>query len=88
MLKERWPKYEVGLKDGTLVVRFSSTDPDSIVREAHRLREMGLVEGRHISVKMTEGGMGYVSFLGRALGPPIGSPSKALTKDKGWRRCL
>jgi hypothetical protein len=32
VLKEGWPKYYVGLKDGTLVVRFGSTDSDSIER--------------------------------------------------------
>jgi hypothetical protein len=34
VLKEGWPKYYVGLKDGTLVVRFGSTDFDSIERTA------------------------------------------------------
>jgi hypothetical protein len=62
MLKEGWPRYHVGLAhSGTLMVVFSSTDPDSIEREAQRLREMGLEEGRHFSVKMPEGGRdGYV----------------------------
>ena len=32
--KEGWLKYYVGLKDGTLVVRFGSTDSDSIERTA------------------------------------------------------
>jgi len=32
--KEGWPKYYVGLKDGALVVRFGSTDSDSIERTA------------------------------------------------------
>jgi hypothetical protein len=40
---------------------FSSTDPDSIEREAQRLKEMGLEEGRHFTVKMPEEGRdGYV----------------------------
>jgi hypothetical protein len=61
VLKEGRPKYYVGLKDGTLVVRFGSTDSDSIAREKQRLRDMGLEEGRHFSVKMPEGGKaGYV----------------------------
>jgi hypothetical protein len=61
VLREGWPKYEVGLADGALVVKFNSTNPDNIVREAQRLKEMGLVEGRHFSVKMPEGGRyGYV----------------------------
>ena len=42
-------------------VRFGSTNPDSIEREVRRLREMGLVESRHFTVKMPEEGRyGYV----------------------------
>jgi GNAT superfamily N-acetyltransferase len=68
VLMEGWPKYYVGLKDGTLVVRFGSTDPDSIEREAQRLREMGLEEGRHFTVKTPEGGKnGYVNILKEGL---------------------
>ena len=61
-LREGWPKYEVGLSgSGTLVVRFGSTNPDSIARERQRFRAMGLKEGRHFSVKMPEEGRnGYV----------------------------
>jgi Fe2+ transport system protein FeoA len=59
-LKEGWPKYFVRLVKGALVVSFTSTSPDSIEREAQRLREMGLVEGVHFTVKMPEGGKGYV----------------------------
>ncbi len=67
-LKEEWPKYEVGLIEGALVVRFSSTNPESIVRETQRLENMGLVEGRHFTVKMPEdGGKGYVSILREGL---------------------
>ena len=57
-----WPKYYVGLtRSGALVVSFASTNPDSIERQAQRLREMGLGEGRHFSVKMPEEGRyGYV----------------------------
>jgi len=41
--------------------RFTSTALDSIRREAQRLENMGLEEGRHFSVKMPEGGgAGYV----------------------------
>jgi hypothetical protein len=51
----------VGLVEGALRVRFSSTNPVSIERERQRLKEMGLEEGRHFSVKMPEGGRdGYV----------------------------
>jgi hypothetical protein len=61
VLKEGWPKYHVGLKDGTLVVKFGSTNPVSIEREAQRFRDMGLKEGKHFTVKMPEGGRdGYV----------------------------
>jgi DNA-binding transcriptional ArsR family regulator len=68
MLKEGWPKYEIGLAKGALVVRFGSTSPASVEREAQRLRDMGLVEGVHFTVKMPEGGgKGYVSILKEGL---------------------
>jgi DNA-binding transcriptional ArsR family regulator len=68
MLKEGWPKYEIGLAKGALVVRFGSTSPASVEREAQRLRDKGLVEGVHFSVKMPESGkMGYVSILKEGL---------------------
>jgi hypothetical protein len=62
VLKEGWPKYHVGLaSSGALEVKYQSTDPDSIAREAQRLRDMGLVEGVHFTVKMPEEGRdGYV----------------------------
>ena len=67
-LKEGWPKYGVRLTKGALEVRFISTSPDSVEREARRLRDMGLEEGRHFSVKMPEGGKaGYVSILKEGL---------------------
>jgi hypothetical protein len=68
-LIEGWPRYHVGLaRSGALVVRFGSTSPDSIERERQRLREMGLEEGRHFTVKMPEGGKkGYVSILKEGL---------------------
>jgi hypothetical protein len=68
-LKEGWPKYKVGLSSsGALEVKFSSTNPDSIAREAQRLREMSLEEGRHFTVKMPEGGKaGYVRILREGL---------------------
>jgi hypothetical protein len=60
-LMEGWPKYKVRLVEGALEIRFGSTDPDSIAREAQRFREMGLEEGRHFTVKMPEEGReGYV----------------------------
>jgi hypothetical protein len=66
---EGWPKYLVRLSSsGALEVRFASTSPDSIEREAQRLREMGLEEGEHYTVKMPEGGgRGYVSILREGL---------------------
>ncbi len=54
-LKEGWPKYLVGLaRSGALEVIFGSTNPNSIEQAARRLRDMGLEEGRHFSVKMPE----------------------------------
>jgi hypothetical protein len=50
------------------VVRFASTNSGNIEREAQRLMEMGLEEGRHFTVKMPEGGKaGYVSILREGL---------------------
>ncbi len=60
-LREGWPKYEVGLAKGALMVRFTSTNSGNIEREAQRLKWMGLKEGKHFSVKMPRGGKaGYV----------------------------
>ncbi len=68
VLREGWPKYNVELVEGALVVRFTSTNPDSIRRKAQRLREIGLKEGVHFSVGMPEGGeAGYVSILRKGL---------------------
>jgi len=68
-LMEGWPKYKVELaRSGALVVRFTSTNPDSIEREAQRFREMGLVEGVHFTVKIPEEGRdGYVRILKEGL---------------------
>ena len=65
VLMEGWPKYHVGLaSSGALEVKYQSTDPDSIEREAQRLRKMGLEEGVHFTVKMPDGGKaGYVLIL-------------------------
>jgi hypothetical protein len=68
VLMEGWPKYNIQLTKGALKVRFGSPNSDSIEREAQRLREMGLVEGVHFSMKMPEGGKnGYVSILREGL---------------------
>jgi tetratricopeptide (TPR) repeat protein len=68
VLREGWPKYHVGLAEGALVVRYKTTNPDNIEREKLRLKEMGLKEGKHFSVKMPEEGRyGYVSILREGL---------------------
>jgi hypothetical protein len=68
-LMEGWPMYHVGLtRDGALVVKFSSPNPNSIKREVQRFRKMGLEEGRHFTVKMPEEGRdGYVRILREGL---------------------
>jgi hypothetical protein len=56
ILKEGWPKYLVRLSSsGALEVKYQSTNSGNIEREAQRLKEMGLEEGRHFTVKMPEG---------------------------------
>jgi hypothetical protein len=68
VLKEGWPKLEMRLKDGALVVRYRSPNPGNIEREAQRFRKMGLKRGVHFSVKTPEEGReGYVSILRRGL---------------------
>jgi len=69
VLREGWPKYGVWLTNtSALVIRYRSTNPDSIEREAKRLRDMGLEEGRHFAVKTPEGGgAGYVRILKEGL---------------------
>jgi len=68
-LMEGWPKYLVRLSSsGALEVRFASISPDGIKQAAQRLRDMGLEEGEHYTVKMPEGGgRGYVSILREGL---------------------
>jgi PaRep2b protein. len=67
-LREGWPKYEVRLAKGALVVRYRSINSGNIEREAQRLKAMGLVEGRHFTVKKPEKGRyGYVSILKEGL---------------------
>jgi len=62
VLKEGWPEYYVGLSNsGALEVKYQSTNSDNLRREVQRLREMGLEEGVHFTVKMPKGGKkGYV----------------------------
>jgi hypothetical protein len=67
-LKEGWPMFYVGLVEGALEVRYSSTNLGNIEREVQRLRAMGLEEGKHFTVKKPEGGgEGYVSILREGL---------------------
>jgi hypothetical protein len=69
VLKEGWPKYEVRLaRSGALDIRYRSTSPNNIEQMAQRLKEVGLVGGRHFSVKMPEDGRyGYVSIRREGL---------------------
>jgi len=69
VLKEGWPKYGVRLTgSGALEVRFGSTDPENIEQEAQRLKGMDLVEGKHFTVKMPEGGdAGYLYIRRKGL---------------------
>jgi hypothetical protein len=63
-LWEGWPRYNVQLThSGALVIRFTSTDPDGILQEVRRLREMGLEEGRHFTVKMPEEGRNSYVYI-------------------------
>jgi hypothetical protein len=69
VLKEGWAKYGVWLARGNVLeVKYHSTSRKNIEREAQWLRDMGLEEGKHFSVKMSEGGgAGYVSILKEGL---------------------
>jgi hypothetical protein len=69
VLREGWPKYEVRLaRSGALDIRYRSTSPNNIEQMAQRLKEVGLVGGRHFSVKMPEDGRyGYVSIRREGL---------------------
>ncbi len=69
VLKEGRAKYGVWLARGNVLeVKYHSTNPDSIKWEAQRLKEMGLEEGKHFTVKMPEGGgAGYVNILKEGL---------------------
>jgi hypothetical protein len=68
-LGKGWPKYLVRLmRNGVLEVRFASTNPGNIEREAQRLRMMGLEEGKHFTVGMPEENRdGYVRILREGL---------------------
>jgi hypothetical protein len=67
-LREGWPKYQLRLMEGALVVRYQSTNSGNIEREAQRLRQMGLKEDVHFTVKRPEEGrQGYVRILKEGL---------------------
>jgi hypothetical protein len=67
-VREGLPKYLVRLDKGVLEVIFASPNPDSITRETQRLKEMGLVEDWHFTVKMPEEDRdGYVLILKEGL---------------------
>jgi hypothetical protein len=68
-LMEGWQKYEMGhARSGAFIVRYRSINPDSIERERQRFRAMSLVEGKHFTVKMPEGGgIGYVNISRKGL---------------------
>jgi hypothetical protein len=68
-LREGWPRYGMRLaRSGVLEVKYRSTNPGNIEREVQRLKAMGLVEGKHFTVKKPEGGKaGYVSILKEGL---------------------
>jgi hypothetical protein len=68
VLMEGWPKYKVRLVKSALEISFGSPNLDSIQQAAQRLREMGLEEGVHFTVKMPgEGRYGYVYILREGL---------------------
>ncbi len=64
-----WPKYLVRLmRNGALEVRFASTNPGNVEREAEKLRAMGLAEGKHFTVGMPEENRdGFVRILREGL---------------------
>jgi hypothetical protein len=68
MLKEEWPN-EVRLVRGVPEVRFRSTNRNSIEQMAQRLRNIGLEEDKHFTVKMPEkdGEEGYVCIRRKGL---------------------
>jgi hypothetical protein len=68
MLKEEWPNVVQLVESGALMVRYSSTNRNSIEQMAQRLRAMGLEEGKHFTVKIPQVGReGYVWILRKGL---------------------
>ncbi len=68
-VREGWPKYLIGLDPhGALLVRFASTNRNSIEQVTQLLRDIGLEEGNHFTVRMPEEGRyGYVLILKEGL---------------------
>jgi hypothetical protein len=67
-LREGWPKYEVRLVEGALVIRYKTTNSGNIEQVAQWLEKRGLKRGVHFSVEMPEEGRdGYVSILSEGL---------------------
>lgn len=79
----RRPGYGLTLaKSGAVMVRYMTTSPANLEREAQRLRDMGLVEGLHFTVKAPGGGKaGYIYVrregLRRAAAAARGNPAAA-----------
>jgi hypothetical protein len=65
----RRPLYGIVLtKKKGIMIRYFTTNLNNLEREAQRLREVGLVEGLHFSVRRPEGGRaGYISILKEGL---------------------
>jgi hypothetical protein len=87
---EGWPKYEVGLSSsGSLEVRFASISPDSIKQAAQHLRDVGLEEGKHYTVKCRRVEKRAMCIsVGRAWRTPHGSPNTVPANIRSRRRSL
>jgi hypothetical protein len=88
VLMEGWPKYLVRLSSsGALMVIFGSTNPDNIVREAQRFRDMGLVEGVTSLSRSRRAARRATSLsLGRVLSAPRGFLYTARENNGSWRQ--
>jgi hypothetical protein len=69
VLWEGWPKYHVGLtNNGALVVKYRSTNLDSIKQVEQQLKQMGLEKDVHFTVKIPKDDTpGYVHILREGL---------------------
>jgi hypothetical protein len=84
VLKEGWPKFLVRLSSsGALEIKYQSTNPNSIQREAQRLEKMGLKRSVHFSVKTPEGGKaGYVYIRREGLAYAAGLSENGSGKQR------